>query len=278
MTEIKEEIQTNEDNKENNQNKSLEPEKLPYIEPKYSRAIRKALKKIEDRKPKNLGSIFDSKRILVKKVKVKGDYSLGEDIFRKERNTFKEIEEYNVFSNEDKMIKGLMTQFKEKNRKDKIPKLIRRKMAFNKLYEITNQSDERLKNARKSKRLYSLEKYQENMLKAIDVNSIDQSEIMNLIQNLNELKNDSNYMKSLPPINVNIIKDHVINSTKKEKRKLNFKEIMNPNNEPLDEFEKQEKIIKDIKSHKSPIKNKRNKNFDKLPEYIREACSKNFHI
>lgn len=278
MTEIKEEIQTNEDNKENNQNKSVEPEKLPYIEPKYSRAIRKALKKIEDRKPKNLGSIFDSKRILVKKVKVKGDYSLGEDIFRKERNTFKEIEEYNVFSNEDKMIKGLMTQFKEKNRKDKIPKLIRRKMAFNKLYEITNQSDERLKNARKSKRLYSLEKYQENMLKAIDVNSIDQSEIMNLIQNLNDLKNDSNYMKSLPPINVNIIKDHVINSTKKEKRKLNFKEIMNPNNEPLDEFEKQEKIIKDIKSHKSPIKNKRNKNFDKLPEYIREAFSKNFHI
>lgn len=278
MTEIKEEIQTNEDNKENNQNKSLEPEKLPYIEPKYSRAIRKALKKIEDRKPKNLGSIFDSKRILVKKVKVKGDYSLGEDIFRKERNTFKEIEEYNVFSNEDKMIKGLMTQFKEKNRKDKIPKLIRRKMAFNKLYEITNQSDERLKNARKSKRLFSLEKYQENMLKAIDVNSIDQSEIMNLIQNLNDLKNDSNYMKSLPPINVNIIKDHVINSTKKEKRKLNFKEIMNPNNEPLDEFEKQEKIIKDIKSHKSPIKNKRNKNFDKLPEYIREAFSKNFHI
>lgn len=278
MTEIKEEIQTNEDNKENNQNKSLEPEKLPYIEPKYSRAIRKALKKIEDRKPKNLGSIFDSKRILVKKVKVKGDYSLGEDIFRKERNTFKEIEEYNVFSNEDKMIKGLMTQFKEKNRKDKIPKLIRRKMAFNKLYEITNQSDERLKNARKSKRLYTLEKYQENMLKAIDVNSIDQSEIMNLIQNLNDLKNDSNYMKSLPPINVNIIKDHVINSTKKEKRKLNFKEIMNPNNEPLDEFEKQEKIIKDIKSHKSPIKNKRNKNFDKLPEYIREAFSKNFHI
>ena len=278
MTEIKEEIQTNEDNKENNQNKSLEPEKLPYIEPKYSRAIRKALKKIEDRKPKNLGSIFDSKRILVKKVKVKGDYSLGEDIFRKERNTFNEIEEYNVFSNEDKMIKGLMTQFKEKNRKDKIPKLIRRKMAFNKLYEITNQSDERLKNARKSKRLYSLEKYQENMLKAIDVNSIDQSEIMNLIQNLNDLKNDSNYMKSLPPINVNIIKDHVINSTKKEKRKLNFKEIMNPNNEPLDEFEKQEKIIKDIKSHKSPIKNKRNKNFDKLPEYIREAFSKNFHI
>jgi len=278
MTEIKEKIHTNEDNKENNQNKSLEPEKLPYIEPKYSRAIRKALKKIEDRKPKNLGSIFDSKRILVKKVKVKGDYSLGEDIFRKERNTFKEIEEYNVFSNEDKMIKGLMTQFKEKNRKDKIPKLIRRKMAFNKLYEITNQSDERLKNARKSKRLYSLEKYQENMLKAIDVNSIDQSEIMNLIQNLNDLKNDSNYMKSLPPINVNIIKDHVINSTKKEKRKLNFKEIMNPNNEPLDEFEKQEKIIKDIKSHKSPIKNKRNKNFDKLPEYIREAFSKNFHI
>ena len=278
MTEIKEEIQTNEDNKENNQNKSVEPEKLPYIEPKYSRAIRKALKRIEDRKPKNLGSIFDSKRILVKKVKVKGDYSLGEDIFRKERNTFKEIEEYNVFSNEDKMIKGLMTQFKEKNRKDKIPKLIRRKMAFNKLYEITNQSDERLKNARKSKRLFSLEKYQENMLKAIDVNSIDQSEIMNLIQNLNDLKNDSNYMKSLPPINVNIIKDHVINSTKKEKRKLNFKEIMNPNNEPLDEFEKQEKIIKDIKSHKSPIKNKRNKNFDKLPEYIREAFSKNFHI
>ena len=169
-----------------------------------------------------------------------------------------------------------MSQFKEKNRKDKIPKLIRKKMAFNKLYEISNESSERLKNVKKAKKFYTLEKYQENMLKAIDVNSIEQSQIMNLIQNLNDIKYESNKVNALPPIKVNVIRDHVIRTSKNNTllRKKNMKEIMNSSDIPLDQFEIEERMIKDMKSYKSQPKAKRNKNFDKLPAYFRDILSK----
>ena len=54
---------------------------------------------------------------------------------------------------------------------------------------------------------------------------------------------------------------------------------MNKDIDNLDDFEKEEKIIKDIKSHKSQPRTKRNKNFDMLPEYIREIFTKklNYH-
>ena len=260
-------------------NKDVPPEMsgLSNIESRYSRSLRKALKRIEKRKPKNLGSIFDQKKIFVRKIKVKGDFSFNKDYFKKDRNTFKEIERYNVFRNEDNIIRELMTQFKEKNTKDKIPKLVRKKNAFNRLYEITNESSERLKNVKKSKKFYTLEKYQENMLKAIDVNSIEQSQIMNLIQKLNDIKYESNKVNALPPIKINVIRDHVIRISKKNTalKKKNFKEIMNSSdNTTMDQFEIEEKMIKDMKSYKSQPKAKRNKNFDKLPEYFRDIFSK----
>jgi hypothetical protein len=260
-------------------NKDVPPEMsgLSNIESRYSREVRKALKKIEKRKPKDLGSIFDQKKIFVKKIKIKGDFSFSQDFFKKDRNTFKEIERYNVFKNEDNIIRELMSQFKEKNTKDKIPKLVRKKMAFNKLYEISNESSERLENIKKSKKFYTLEKYQENMLKAIDVNSIEQSQIMNLIQNLNDIKYESNKVNALPPIKVNVIRDHVIRISKKNTalKKKNFKEIMNSSdNIPMDQFEIEEKMIKDMKGYKSHPKAKRNKNFDKLPKYFRDIFSK----
>ena len=260
-------------------NKDVPPEMsgLSNIESRYSREVRKALKKIEKRKPKDLGSIFDQKKIFVKKIKIKGDFSFSQDFFKKDRNTFKEIERYNVFKNEDNIIRELMSQFKEKNTKDKIPKLVRKKMAFNKLYEISNESSERLENIKKSKKFYTLEKYQENMLKAIDVNSIEQSQIMNLIQNLNDIKYESNKVNALPPIKVNVIRDHVIRTSKNNTvlRKKNMKEIMNSSdNTAMDQFEIEEKMIKDMKSYKSQPKAKRNKNFDKLPAYFRDIFSK----
>lgn len=260
-------------------NKEAPPENsgLSNIESRYTRALRKALNRIEKRKPKNLGSIFDQKKIFVRKIKVKGDYSFNQDYLKKERNTFKEIERYNVFRNEDNIIRDLMSQFKEKNRKDKIPKLIRKKVAFNKLYEISNESSERLQNVKKSKKFYTLEKYQENMLKAIDVNSIEQSQILNLIQNLNDIKYESNKVNALPPIKVNVIRDHVLRTSKNNTifRKKNMKEIMNSSDSiPMDQFEIEEKMIKDMKGYKSQPKGKRNKNFDKLPEYFRDIFSK----
>jgi len=279
-TEYNDSLEKSKNNLNNTEiNKDVPPELggLSNIESRYSRAVRKALKRIEKRKPKDVGSIFDQKKIFVRKIKVKGDFSFNQDYFKKDRNTFKEIERYNVFRNEDNIIRELMSQFKEKNRKDKIPKLVRKKMAFNKLYEISNESSERLKQVKKAKKFYTLEKYQENMLKAIDVNSIEQSQIMNLIQNLNDIKYESNKVNALPPIKVNVIRDHVIRTNKNSTilRKKNMKEIMNSSdNIPMDQFEIEEKMIKDMKGYKSQPKAKRNKNFDKLPEYFRDIFSK----
>lgn len=253
-----------------------EPTELPQIESKYSKVLRKALRKIEKRKPKDIGSIFEIKKINNKKKrKLETNKTFNNEI---DINYNKD--EYNVFSKEDNLVKDLMVKFNEKNEKDKIPKLNRKKIAFNRLYDITDESNAKLLNLKKSKKLYSLPKYQENILKSINTNSIEKSEIMNLIQNLNNIKDEANKVQALPPINIDMIKSHIINNNKKETKKKNMKEIMSNNAENLDEYEKEEKMIRNNnKKFKSQSKFKKNKNFDMLPEYIREIFTKklNYH-
>ena len=251
-------------------------ELMPYIptDPRFNRkrlsrfttSMKKAVKKIEETFPKNLGSLYDGKTVKVKSVRLIG---VVDQINNNQKDKF------NVFSNEDHIIKDLMTQFKEKNEKDKIPKLIRKKMAFNRLYNITDDAIERLNNVKKRKKLYNLDQYQENILKAVDVNSVDQGEIIKLIQNLNEIKIESDNVKALPPINIDIIKDHVYKKKILPKKK-NLKQLIKMRL-PLDEFEKEERLIKSLKSFKSHPKRRRNKNFDIMPQYIRDIFSKNVY-
>ena len=251
-------------------------ELMPYIptDPRFNRkrlsrfttSMKKAVKKIEETFPKNLGSLYDGKTIKVKSVRLIG---VADQMGGNEKDKF------NVFSNEDHIIKDLMTQFKEKNEKDKIPKLIRKKMAFNRLYNINDDAIERLKNVKKRKKLYNLDQYQENILKAVDVNSVDQGEIIKLIQNLNEIKIESDNVKALPPINIDIIKDHVYKKKILPKKK-NLKQLIKIRL-PLDEFEKEERLIKSLKSFKSHPKRRRNKNIDIMPQYIRDIFSKNVY-
>ena len=139
-------------------------------------------------------------------------------------------------------------------------------MAFNKLYNITESSIKQLDYVKKRKRQYSLAEYQDNILKAVNSKSIEKSEIMKLVENLNEIKIDSYNTKALPPINIDIIKDHVY-------RKKNFKDFM-IRKQPLDEFEKEEKLIKKLRSYKTVSKRKRNNNLDLLPHYIRDAFAR----
>ena len=253
-----------------------EPPELPQIESKYSKVLRKALRKIEKRKPKDIGSIFEIKKINNKKKRKLENNKT----YNNEKDINYNKDEYNVFSKEDNLVKDLMVKFNEKNAKDKIPKLNRKKIAFNRLYDITDESNAKLLNLKKSKKLYSLPKYQENILKSINTNSIEKSEIMNLIQNLNNIKDEANKVQALPPINIDMIKSHIINNNKKETKKKNMKEIMSNNVENLDEYEKEEKMIRNNnKKFKSQSKFKKNKNFDMLPEYIREIFTKklNYH-
>ena len=268
LPKIKNNNESNEPPLEYNPNIPMDTIKFRRRISRLNTSMRQIIKRIESRIPKNIGSIFDGKNVKVKSVKLIGltDKFLIKDV--------EEKDEYNVFSNEDHLIKNLLNQFKEKNEKDKIPKIIRKKMAFNRLYNITEGSSEKLKDVKKSKKKYSLEEYQENILKSVDANSVDQGEIMKLIQSFNDIKIESNNVKALPPINIDIIKDHVYKKKPVKPRKKNLRDIMK-RQEPLDEFEKEERLIKNLRSYKSVPKRRRNKNLDILPQYIRDIFAKN---
>ena len=268
LPKIKNNTESNEPPLEYNPNIPMDTIKFRRRISRLNTSMRQIIKRIESRIPKNIGSIFDGKNVKVKSVKLIGltDKFLNKDV--------EEKDEYNVFSNEDHLIKDLLNKFKEKNEKDKIPKIIRKKMAFNRLYNIPEGSSEKLKDVKKSKKKYSLEEYQENILKSVDANSVDQGEIMKLIQSFNDIKIESNNVKALPPINIDIIKEHVYKKKPVKPRKKNLRDIMK-RQEPLDEFEKEERLIKNLRSYKSVPKRRRNKNLDILPQYIRDIFAKN---
>jgi hypothetical protein len=268
LPKIKNNTESNEPPLEYNPNIPMDTIKFRRRISRLNTSMRQIIKRIESRIPKNIGSIFDGKNVKVKSVKLIGltDKFLNKDVEEKDG--------YNVFSNEDHLIKDLLNKFKEKNEKDKIPKIIRKKMAFNRLYNITEGSSEKLKDVKKSKKKYSLEEYQENILKSVDANSLDQGEIMKLIQSFNDIKIESNNVKALPPINIDIIKEHVYKKKPVKPRKKNLRDIMK-RQEPLDEFEKEERLIKNLRSYKSVPKRRRNKNLDILPQYIRDIFAKN---
>ena len=233
--------------------------------------MRKKIERIENTIPKKIGSIYDGKNVKVKAKAVKLIGSLTDRNYNNYTN--EEKDDFNVFSNEDDKIKALMNKFKEKKAKDKIPKLIRKKIAFNRLYNITDSSIKQLNEIKKRKKKYSLAEYQENILKSVNVNSIDKSDIMKLVHNFNDIKIESYNVKALPPININIIKEHVYKSKNISQKKKNYRDYM-IRNEPLDEFEKEEKLIKKLKSYKTVPKRKRNENLDLLPQHVRDAFAK----
>lgn len=260
------------------ENISTEPRGIPNIKTKYSRFLNREVSKILNRKPENIGSIFDSKKFNLKKRKKKLNKSFFPEFYARKKNR-KEVDDYNVFWNEDNIVKDLMLKFKDTTEKDKIPKIKRRRMAFNRLYDLTKESKDKIINVKKTKYFYPLGEYQENIIKALDPNIIEKNEILNLIKTFKDLKIDSSEVKILPRINVNVIRDHVLNNKKKEFRKKTVKEIINSSKQPLDEFEKEEKIFKSTKGHKSQPKIRKNQNLDPMPDYIKEIFTKkiNFH-
>ena len=257
-----------EDEIEHNSNMPIDTIKFRRKLSRINTKMRKIIEDIESTIPKNIGSIYDGKIIKVKATK---NIGIADKMY--ENKNSEENGAYNVFANEDHVIKDLLLKFKEKNEKDKIPKLIRKRMAFNRLYNITDSSIEKLNHVKSRKKLFTLEEYQENILKAVNVNSVEQSEIMKLIESFNEIKIDSNNVTALPPININIIKDHVYKKKKILPKKKNFKDMLKRKG-PLDEFEKEERLIKQLRSYKSVPKRRRNKNFDILPQYIRDIFAK----
>lgn len=186
-----------------------------------------------------------------------------------------EINKYNVFNNEDNQIKGLMNKFYVKSIKQK-PPLERRKIAMNKLYDITPELTERVNQA-KHKKFLSLENYQSNILNAFNTReSISRGKLFDLVQDFNDLRTEAESIKPLPKINVDIIEEHVRNKQKYNNslKKMSVKDFIAKKSEPIDEYEKEERLINSIKNFKLIPKKKRNKNLDNMPVYIRELFAK----
>jgi hypothetical protein len=222
------------------------------------------------------------KKKMLKPKRRRLKYSYINQHYNEDKNLFKEIQEFNVFNSEDAKIRDLMKQFYDKSNKKSQNKLNRRKVALNKLYNISPEYDSRFQDAKKRKRL-NLDEYQNNILTSVSAGSMGKEKIMDLVQNFNNLKYECDSVKPLPPINLRIIEDHVYNQNRANKinvKKMRLKEFLEQSNEPKDEFGEEEKLIKSIKSYKVLPKFKRNKNYDFLPSYLRESLNKNlkFHL
>ena len=196
-----------------------------------------------------------------------------------DKNANKKVQDYNVFGHEDEQIKELMINFKKELKQKKISSIIKRKNALNKLYNITPEYESKMKEARRFKSL-DLDKYQKKILSSVPYNCIGKNEILDLVDTFRTLKNECDSVKPFPAINIKIIKDHILkkNKTQKSDKEMRLKDFLNQNRKPKDEFEKEQKLIKDMKCFKVTPKFKRNKNYDILPLHIREALIKNLKL
>ena len=235
----------------------------------------KLLKEIETKKENN--NIFLTENNEGKKggMKVKRYNNLIKSYT--DRGGKRSIEDFNVFGNEDKFIKELMDKFNEKSIK-KLGKMEKKKLTLDKLYGISPEFRKRITIARKNKDL-PLEEYQANTFKIFTGNDIGKSELYDLAYNLKHLRLQSDSVAPLPPIKLNIICDHVFKKNKnksKKNKKITLKQFLNESHAPKDEFEKEEKLIKQMMSYRIIQRGKRNKAYDILPEYLKTALSKRF--
>ena len=191
----------------------------------------------------------------------------------------KKSQDYNVFNNEDEQIRELMNNFRQELKEKRISKIIKRKNALNKLYNITPEYISKMEKARKFKGL-NLDEYQKKILSSVPYNCIGKNEILDLVETFKTLKYECDSVKPFPAINIKIIKEHILkkNKTEKSVREMRLRDYLKENREPKDEFEKEQKIIKEMKCFKVQPKLRRNKIYDILPNHIREALSKNLKL
>ena len=200
-------------------------------------------------------------------------FSQKNDKNAKEEN-YKALADFNVFNNEDLMIKNLMYQFNMKKKNNRTNKLQRRQDVLNKLYGYNKNFAEKVNEIKQQKYL-NLTKYQNNILGTLSMNMNDQYGLMDLLEKFNELKDECESVSPLPRINIQNIYEHVYNTKKsKSPRKMPLREFLERKDEPRDEFEREERLIYKIKGAKSLSKKKRNKMFDNLPGYLKDIFNK----
>ena len=184
------------------------------------------------------------------------------------------LKKYNVFETEDEYIRKIMLKLhihekiKKKNEKQK------KKMIFDKIYGFSPYYTQSLKKA-KSKKFLPLKEYQDNILTTFAKNykTIDNSKFIDLIQNFKEIRAETESIIPLPKINIETIKNHIKIKGVKNLKQMTLKQYLLKDKDDLDEFEKENILINKLKTQRyiSHIhRNKRNKNLDILPQYLKD--------
>ena len=117
---------------------------------------------------------------------------------------------------------------------------------LNKLYGITSEYLNKIKNA-KSKKYLSLKKYQSNILDAYSFNEKNSDEsIRDLSNKLNILRRDIESVVPFPKINLRTMFNHIKNKGRKKKI-FSVKSYINNIPKPKDEYEKEEQLIQSLR-------------------------------
>ena len=117
---------------------------------------------------------------------------------------------------------------------------------LNKLYGITSEYINKIKNAKSKKYLY-LKKYQSNILDAYSFNEKNSDEsIRDLSNKLNILRRDIESVVPFPKINLKTMFNHIKNKGRKKKI-FSVKSYINNIAEPKDEYEKEEQLIQSLR-------------------------------
>ena len=215
------------------------------------------------------------------KIPKKKDYYFKNNIIKTKLKTdVSVLHNYNVFETEDEFIKKIMYKFYIHNKVNKQKEKYRKRMVLDKIYGYSPNHTQSMKKA-KSKKYLPLKEYQDHILIefARNYKTIEQGKFLDLVQDFKNLRAETESVIPLPKININNIKNHVLTKGTKNLKKIALKDYLFKNEGALDEFEKENIIINKLRKQKyiahSQI-NKRNKNFDILPQYLKDQFSNQF--
>lgn len=145
-------------------------------------------------------------------------------------------------------------------------------LAFNKLYNINENTEKKINRIKNRKSLSSLDGYQ-NILMNFSAKNCSNKNFDTMEKNMKEIRHLNEGAMPLPKINIKNIIDHVKKQKKKsEQNHLNIQEILyGLKKNDLDNYEKEEKIIQSMKTQRVLKKSKRNYNLYNLPPILISA-------
>ena len=170
---------------------------------------------------------------------------------KKKRNNDKKYEDKKFQLNLDSLMAKFDAEYiiaalnKRNNERDRL----------NKLYGITSEYINKVEEA-KNKKYLSLKNYPSNILDAYSFNEKNSEQsIRDLSNKFNDLREDIESIIPFPKINLKTMFNHIKNQEKKNKI-LSVKSYINKVNEPKDDYEREEELIKSLMLKR--------KNFSKL--------------